>query len=131
MFLGVTHEEEKGASSGCSAKIAEKYLVFSTGHFNKIFIMGILIPSEAPPPPPPPNPPIHPPPAKSQAFYLEVLLLDFSSYCGIITNGNGTEKALATSTQQKGLLLTGQCFGGQTTRGGEDAAAQVLTETRS
>lgn len=73
---GFTHQENKGASSGCSAKIGEKYLVFSTGHFNKIFITGILNSiwrSWLPP-----WTPLRPPLPKSQAFYLEVHLLDFS-----------------------------------------------------
>lgn len=47
-----------------------------------------------------------------------------------INNGNSTEEAPTTSTQQKGSFLTGQSFGGQTTGGGENAVAQVLTETK-
>ena len=39
--FGLSHQDNEGASSGCSAKSAEKHLVFSTGHFNNIFITGV------------------------------------------------------------------------------------------
>lgn len=67
-----------------------------------------------------------------QVFYLKVAVWTSALPVAatIITNGNSTEEAPTTSTLQKGLFLTGQCFGGQTTGGGENAVAQVLTEKR-